>query len=69
MSRCPNCGQLAGQSGEVDPPAEMRVVSQYFASNGVVEIYRCRPCGSQWERRVATELGERSGAWKHLRAA
>ena len=67
MTRCPSCGQLAGQPSDVDPPGEMRVESQYFATNGVIEIYRCRPCGSQWERVVATKLGEQSGAWKHLR--
>jgi hypothetical protein len=69
MKRCLTCGRLEGQPGDVEPPREMKAESQYFASNGVVEIYRCRSCGSQWERFVASEKpGARSGGWKHLKA-
>ena len=64
MTNCPNCRDLVGQSADVDPPDEMRALTQYFTSNGIVETYRCRSCGSQWQRTVAT--GMESGPWKNL---
>ena len=66
MAGCPNCRHLEGESGDVDPRGEMRAVSQHFTSDGVFEIYRCRPCGSQWERFVAAEAGRKPGPWKRL---
>lgn len=63
---CPNCRKLEGQSGDIAPPAQMRPETQYFVKDGVVEVYRCRPCGSQWERFVPEEPLARSGQWKTL---
>jgi len=66
---CPNCRRLEGQSGDTAPPAQMSPQTKYFVKDGVVEVYRCRPCGSQWERFVPEEpLVTRSGQWKTLKA-
>ncbi len=68
-NRCPHCRTLEGQSGEVDPPGQLSPETQYFVKDGVVEVYRCRPCGSQWERFVPSEpLASSTGPWKTLKA-
>ena len=46
-------------------------MSQYFTPEGSVEVYRCRPCGSQWERFVAKkdeDHATQSGPWKIRKA-
>lgn len=70
MAGCPNCRSLGEHPADGEPSGEIRAESVYFTPQGMVEIYRCRPCGTQWQRVVATEqLGEKSGPWKNLRAA
>jgi hypothetical protein len=67
MKGCPSCRDLDGRCAEAGPTGEMRAESQYFTSDGIFETYRCRACGSQWQRFVAAEEpGARSGPWKNL---
>jgi hypothetical protein len=68
MSGCANCRGLDGQSAEVDPRGGMKAESQHFTSDGIFETYRCRECGSQWQRFLAAgKHGAAPGPWKHLR--
>ena len=65
--RCPACESLAGTSADVDPHEKMRGDTHCLRDDGVVEVYTCKPCGTRWERFVATKLfGVQSGSWRTL---
>ena len=55
MNGCPKCGNRAGDSG-AEQPSQLRPEIQYFVAEGVIEVFRCRPCGTQWQRLVAQEM-------------
>ena len=65
--RCPVCKSLEGQPAEVEPPEEVREQAHYFSRTGSWQVYRCRPCGAEWQRFVPEEVGIQSGAWKALK--
>ena len=69
MKQCPNCRALEGQPADIDPPPQMSGQAHHFQGHGVWERYRCKACGSEWERYIATKtLGAQSGSWKTLKA-
>jgi rubrerythrin len=67
MEPCDACKALQGQGVDTEPHATLACDDTHLRSDGTLEIYRCRECGTRWERHNAPPQampGAKNPVWR-----